>query len=86
MGHGAAPATGEAGAALPDPDRLVPSGRPRVAEEARAWFGRQMQQELEGGLDWEWLEGLQRAQRCAGRPLLVVSLASDTAILCLWYK
>ncbi|GAB4818813.1 hypothetical protein N2152v2_005859 [Parachlorella kessleri] len=77
MGHQAAPATGEAGAALPDPDRLVPSGRPRVAEEARAWFGRQMQQELEGGVDWEWLEGMQRAQRFG--PVLSVEVEAGGA-------
>lgn len=58
MGHPPPPTT--PGAAL-DPKKLVPRGRPQVLGVEQ--LGRQVQLDLEGGVDWEWLEGLQRSQR-----------------------
>jgi hypothetical protein len=62
MGHQPAAAPTNA---PPDPERLVPSGRPKVLGDAVGRFGRHMRPELEGGIDWGWLEGLQQSQRWA---------------------
>ena len=64
MGH-KPPPEAKPGQAV-DPASLAPSGRPVVLEGAARTLGRPVQLDLEGGIDWEWLEGLQRSQRWAG--------------------